>query len=143
MTGSAPGRPAVRLGPVPPDVAEAVTAVLASIQWGFNAKAPGTSSGGFAADAVVVSPDGRRTAGSGDLASYQQLRLSGPASLWRMQQHVDALTLVDPDTVIADLHQEMETPDGSFTNRGTAVLVRRAGAWWIARFHNTRVLGEA
>ena len=141
MTGVQP--PAVSAGAVPAEVAAAVTAVLSGIQSGFNAKAVGLTSGGLAADAVVVSPDGRRNAGIGDLVSYQQQRLTGPARDWRIVQRVDQLVLVDRDTVLADVSQTMETPEGSFTNRGTALLVRRDGAWWIARFHNTRVLETA
>jgi uncharacterized protein (TIGR02246 family) len=139
MTGAPADRPSAAIGAVPDDVAEAVTAVLTSIRSGFNAKTPGTSMGGFLADAVTVSPDGRRTSGERELTEYHRHRLTGPARRWRIQQEVQQIIQVDQDTVIADVHQAMETPDGGFTNRGTAVLVRRAGEWWIARFHNTRV----
>ncbi|MCZ2849095.1 SgcJ/EcaC family oxidoreductase [Modestobacter sp. VKM Ac-2978] len=141
MTGAPADRPRAAIGPVPDDVAAAVTAVLAGIQSGFNAKTPGTSMGGFLADAVSVSPDGRRTSGADELTEYHQHRLTGPARHWRIQQEVQQLALVDEDTVVADVHQRMQTPEGDFTNRGTAVLVRRAGEWWIARFHDTRATG--
>ncbi|QYG95117.1 SgcJ/EcaC family oxidoreductase [Iamia sp. SCSIO 61187] len=130
-------------GSLDPADAAAITDLLTRLQVGFNANEPDATAAIFTDDAVSIPPPGNVVRDAADLHAYQTARLTGQAADWRIEVAVEGLTPVAPDVVIAHVRQDMTIPGGSFSNVGTAVAVRRAGAWRIARYHNSRILDSA
>lgn len=132
-------RPGVHTYPVGELERAEIHALVADIDDGFNRKAPELADRPFAADAVVVVPDGRIIRGWDELFGYHTGRLAGDASTWKIRTTVLGVLMPGPDTAIVHTRQEMTTSAGGFANHGTLVAVRRDGRWWIAAFHNTNV----
>ncbi|GAA2777796.1 SgcJ/EcaC family oxidoreductase [Saccharopolyspora taberi] len=121
------------------DVQE-ITALITAIETGFNDKDPAVLDGVFAADAVVVAPDGTMLRGWDELFAYHKTRLSGPANGWRISTSVLDVGFLGATSAIVQVRQDMTTPDGGFSNHGTAVAKKVNGVWWLCSFHNTRIV---
>jgi uncharacterized protein (TIGR02246 family) len=127
-------RPRAMLAPVTAADARSISDVLDR----FGSEHVGTIDSAFTEDAVLVAPDGNVISGWEALLAYHTGRRGGPAKGWQITVTVETLTAIDRATVIAHVRQDVATHQGTFRNRGTAVLVRRDDAWWVARYHNTR-----
>ncbi|MEW2354218.1 SgcJ/EcaC family oxidoreductase [Spirillospora sp. NPDC029432] len=133
-------RPDVHTTPVGEhDLAE-LQALVLELQEGFNRKEARVLDRPFAADAVVVVPDGTMIRGWDELFAYHTARLATAASTWKMRSETLSVVMPGPDTAVVHFRQEMTTPNGDFANHGTAVAVRRDGRWWIGALHNTNVV---
>lgn len=135
--------PTAATSPLPAVDADAIRALLARLQGGFNAKVPDTTAGLFTDDGVSIAPPGNVVRGREDLHAYQTARLTGPAADWEIAVEVEDLTRLADDVVLAHVRQDMTIPGGSFSNVGTVVVVRRDGAWLVARYHNSRIVDSA
>jgi len=135
--------PTAATGPLPAADATEIRALLGRVQGGFNTKAADVTAGIFTDDGVTIAPPGNVVRGREDLHAYQTARLTGPAADWEIAVEVEELTRLSDDVVVAHVRQDMTIPGGSFSNVGTAVVVRREGAWLVARYHNSRIADSA
>ncbi|WP_433336819.1 YybH family protein [Spirillospora sp. CA-294931] len=133
-------RPSVREIPGEGDLKE-LRELVAELAEGFNRKEAAVLDRPFAADAVVVVPDGRIIRGWDELFAYHTARLAEVVSTWTMRQSVLSATMLGPDEAVLHIRQEMATPEREFANHGTVVASRRDGRWWISALHNTNVVG--
>ncbi|MFD0898940.1 SgcJ/EcaC family oxidoreductase [Actinomadura sediminis] len=135
---SAAPRPAVHTPVDGADLA-ALRRLVTDIEDGFNGKRAAILDRPFAADAVVVVPDGTMIRGWDDLFAYHTARLAGPVADWRTRVTLLDAVSPSPGTAVLHLRQETTGPDLAFANHGTVVAVRRDGAWWIGALQNTNV----
>lgn len=95
----------------------------------------------FTEDVVFITPAGALFRGWDELHAYHRQRLgTGPDARARFELLV--VRSLTPEHAIATVEQTLQTPDFSVRNRGTWVLVRRAGTWWVGSVHNTNVAGS-
>ncbi|MGW1998068.1 SgcJ/EcaC family oxidoreductase [Embleya sp. NPDC001921] len=113
--------------------------LIAQIETGFNQKDPAVIDGPFSDDAVVIVPDGTVLRGWSNLFEYHTARLNGPVTGWTTRITMTDISSPAPDLAILHLRQDTTTPQGAFANHGTAVAVRKDGAWWISAMQNTNV----
>ncbi|MFI6444220.1 YybH family protein [Kitasatospora sp. NPDC050543] len=123
-----------------PQDREAILELLAGVEAGFDRKDAALLGRGFAADAMVVVPDGTVLRGWDELNAHHLRRLGGPAREWRMVLTTLDLRFLGADAAVVLFRQEMTTPERLFANHGTATVVRRDGRWWIAALQNTNVV---
>ncbi|MFB4315811.1 SgcJ/EcaC family oxidoreductase [Actinomadura sp. 21ATH] len=138
LRAGATGRPAVNSGVDEADLAR-LRRLVADLEDGFNRKRAAVLDRPFAADAVVVVPDGTLIRGWDDLFAYHTARLAGAVADWRTRVTLLDAASPNPGTAVLHLRQETTGPDLAFANHGTAVAVRRDGAWWISALQNTNV----
>ncbi|WP_280264047.1 SgcJ/EcaC family oxidoreductase [Nocardia wallacei] len=133
-------RPAAYGPPVTEQQLRELEELVASIETGFNDKDAAVLDGRFTRDAVVIVPDGTTLRGWDELFAYHTARLRGPVADWTTRIHVVGAHALGPDTAVVHMRQRTTTPQGDFSNHGTAVVVRRDGAWWFAALQNTNVV---
>ena len=126
----------------PGAAAAEIRMIFADMAEGFNARDVERADRHFAADATVVTPDGRRIEGLRALLRYHEARLAGPASAWTTSYRILETRFIDDRVAVVHTAQDSRTPDGPLRNHGTFVLVHRDGRWWIAAAHNTNVIHD-
>ncbi|WP_459547826.1 YybH family protein [Nocardia sp. X0981] len=113
--------------------------LITGIVEGFNRKDAEVLDARFAADAVLVAPDGRMVRGWEDLFAYHTERLADAVVDWSTAMSILSVNKLGSDVAVVHVRQDTTTSDRAFGNHGTIVMVERDGKWWIAAFHNTTV----
>ncbi len=95
----------------------------------------------FTEDVVFITPAGAIFRGWDELHGYHRARL-GDSPDARARFELLALRLLTPDHAIVNVEQTLHTAEFSLANRGTWVLLRRDGTWWVCSAHNTNIAGS-
>ncbi|WP_280234904.1 SgcJ/EcaC family oxidoreductase [Nocardia cyriacigeorgica] len=96
----------------------------------------------FTEDIMFINPAGRIFRGWNELHTYHRAVL-GKSTAAQARYDIIAVRFLTTDHAIVNLEQTLNTPEFSLTNRGTWVLVRRDGAWWVCSAQNTNVVNPS
>lgn len=123
---------------------EAIAAVIADIETGFNTNDPELSVAHFAANASAVGVTGAWSAGLDALLAAHRTGFAGPLRDQHARYAVGDVVFLRPDVAIAHKHAWATTPDGEpvhldHTMIALYVLVREEGRWWVVARQNTLV----
>ena len=127
--------------PEPTDSAE-IPALFRRLEAALVAKDAAAFDDVFTEDIVFINPAGRIFRGWNELHTYHRVMLGKSPDA---QAHYDILAVrfLTTDHAIVNLEQTLNTPDLAITNRGTWVLIRRDGAWWVCSAQNTNVVNPS
>jgi uncharacterized protein (TIGR02246 family) len=96
-----------------------ISSILDAMADAFNRRDVAVADERFTADAIVVTPAGRRIEGADAIKRYHEARLIGPASSWTTTYRILTTTFVDPRVAVVHTAQDVQTSDGAFRNHGT------------------------
>ncbi|MFE3442442.1 SgcJ/EcaC family oxidoreductase [Nocardia sp. NPDC059180] len=131
-------RPSSSAADTTPTTTAEIQALFQHLEAALSAKDADAFDSVFTEDIVFTNPAGRIFRSWSELHSYHRAMLGkSPAA----QAHYDitAIRLLTTEHAIVNLEQSLHTPDFSITNRGTWVLIRRDGVWWVCSAQNTNV----
>ncbi|MFD3510114.1 YybH family protein [Nocardia sp. NPDC058666] len=118
-----------------------IEALFRTLEQALVAKDAAAFDQAFTDDVVFITPSGAIFRGWEELHSYHRERL-GSAPDARAHFELLVVRFLTPDHAVVNVEQTLRTPEFSVTNRGTWVLVRRDGSWWVCSVHNTNVAGS-
>nr|WP_198151805.1 SgcJ/EcaC family oxidoreductase [Kibdelosporangium sp. MJ126-NF4] len=93
----------------------------------------------FTADAVFTTPAGQRFVGWEDITAYHQQALAAAPDGYRSHYTIDRLAFPTTDVAVVWVRQQVSLAEGTFSNVGTWVLIKKENTWWIHTIQNTGV----
>ncbi|NEW38943.1 SgcJ/EcaC family oxidoreductase [Nocardia cyriacigeorgica] len=131
-------RPSLSTVEPEPTAAAEIEALFRRLEAALIAKDAAAFDDVFTEDIVFINPAGRIFRSWSELHSYHRAVLGKSPGA---QAHYDIIAIrhLTAADAIVNIEQTLRTPDFSITNRGTWVLIRRDGAWWVCSAHNTNV----
>ncbi len=123
---------------------EAIAAVIADVEAGFNGNDPALATRHFAANAREVAVTGAAVAGIDEIVDAHVRGFAGPLRDQHARYEVGDVTFVRPDVALVQKRATATDPAGTPIGVGHQmvalyVMVRERGRWWIVARQNTLV----
>jgi uncharacterized protein (TIGR02246 family) len=118
---------------------EQITQLIANLEAGMNHNDVELIDRQFTDDVLWLTASGKRLMGWDAMNAYHQMGLADAPSDLRIEWRILSLHFVSPDVAVAHTKQEYLAPETG-TNHGTAVLIKKDGAWWICAMQHTNAV---
>jgi len=109
----------------------AVRARIKAFEAAWNARDAARVASGYAPDGDLILGDGPRYSGRDAIGRSSAAAWSGVPADRRISISIDAIRHPGPDIAIAECTARFSAGEPT-QDRGTWVMVRRQGAWWVA-----------
>ena len=125
---------------------EAIRAIVADVERGFNDNDVARLTRHVAEDATIVDAVGREHRGRAEVVAASEAGLTGPLADQRARDVVTDITFVRPDVALVHTRAWAVDVEGRDVDVGHAmvalyVLTEDDGRWWIRARQNTLVPG--
>ncbi|MFC6963177.1 YybH family protein [Halocatena marina] len=136
-------RPTAQQSPTNEQAVTQIEERFVTLETGFNQNDPTMLDRLFTADAVVVVPDGTVVRGWEEIYAYHTARLESPANNWHTNYSIPIIMFPNEDIAVVHTRQTTTTPERTFTNHGTSVMIETDDEWWICAMQNTNVVDRS